>query len=285
MLRIEDPHAQSARWIFVLNNYTADDETYFSTLPSSYTVFGREVGKSGTPHLQGFIVFDKTKRFSAVKKIHSRCHWEVAHGTSEQAAVYAKKDGDYFESGRLPASQGRRNDLEAAITTLKSDGIAAVAREHTAVFIKYSRGLRDVSLFLQNSYKHESVRGIWIYGPPGTGKSHVARSLSDSLYIKAQNKWFDGYDGELNILLDDLDTAVLGHYLKIWADRWPCSGETKGGTVNLRHQRFIVTSNYAPEHFWGDDEPMCKAIERRFKVILKDSIEHEISDQFNCYLN
>jgi len=140
------------------------------------------------------------------------------------------------------------------------------------VFVKYSRGLRDAALFLQDSYLHESVRGIWIYGPPGSGKSHVARSFSDSLYIKAQNKWFDGYDGELNILLDDLDTAVLGHYLKIWADRWACSGETKGGTVNLRHHRFIVTSNYTPEHFWGDDVAMCDAINRRFRVLFKDSV-------------
>jgi hypothetical protein len=36
---------------------------------------------------------------------------------------------------------------------------------------------------------------------------------------------------------------MLGHYLKIWADKYPCTGEIKGATVQLKHHRFIVTSN------------------------------------------
>lgn len=260
-----------------MNNYTDNDISTLSSLESTYTVIGREVGESGTPHLQGFIVFGKAKRFSALKKIHSGLHWEVARGTSEQASNYCKKDGNYLEFGTFPGSQGRRNDLERAIETLKDDGIAAVAKQHTAAFIKYSRGFRDAALFLQDSYEHNDVRGYWIWGPPGTGKSHVARSFSDSLYIKGQHKWWDGYDGEINVLLDDLDSATLGHYLKIWADKWSCKGETKGGTIFLRHQRFIVTSNYPPEHFWPDDDVMTEAISRRFKIIEKNSIEQSIN--------
>lgn len=118
-----------------------------------------------------------------------------------------------------------------------------------------------------NSIRTEKCKGLWIYGPPGTGKSHFARmTYGKSLYIKPQNKWFDGYQGEDAILLDDLDLSVLGHYLKIWADKWECTGEVKGGMVNLKHTKFIVTSNYLPSDLWKDDEPMRKAIERRFKI-------------------
>lgn len=265
------------RYCFTLNNYSDDDLSQISSWKTTYTIYGREVGENGTPHLQGFVVFPKAMRFSACKKLHDRCHWEVARGTSEQAAEYCKKDGDYVEFGNNPGCQGRRNDLERAIETLKTDGLAAVAKHHTAVFVKYSRGLRDASLFLQDPYEHHDVRGYWIWGPPGTGKSHCARSFSDSFYIKEQNKWWDGYDGELNVILDDLDTGVLGHHLKIWADRYACKGETKGGTIYLRHQRFIVTSNYPPEHFWPDDAVMVEAIVRRFKVFLKDTIDTPIS--------
>ena len=47
---------------------------------------------------------------------------------------------------------------------------------------------------------------------------------------------------------------MLGHYLKIWADRYPCRGEVKGASVQLRHDAFIVTSNYSIKELWPEDE-------------------------------
>lgn len=128
-----------------------------------------------------------------------------------------------------------------------------------------------------DSIRTEDVKGLWVYGPPGSGKSHYARMNFTDIYIKAQNKWFDGYVGQKVILLDDFDTSVLGHYLKIWSDKWECSGEIKGGTVNLKHTKFIITSNYLLSELWKDDEPMRRAIERRFemkKMMVKYNKNH-----------
>lgn len=70
------------------------------------------------------------------------------------------------------------------------------------------------------------------------------------------------------MVLDDLDTPVLGHYLKIWADKWGALGEIKGGTVALVYDTFIVTSNYSIEElFASSDSKLIEAIKRRFKVI------------------
>jgi hypothetical protein len=64
--------------------------------------------------------------------------------------------------------------------------------------------------------------------------------------------------------MEDLDTDVLGHYIKIWADRYACTGEIKGGTVPLYHKTFVITSNYTPEQLFTKDPTMAKAVRRRF---------------------
>lgn len=121
------------------------------------------------------------------------------------------------------------------------------------------------------AYEAEDVRGFWYHGPPGTGKSRAARLLGD-FYLKSQNKWWDGYSGQPIVILDDLDKngSCLFHHLKIWADRYACTGEIKGGTVNLQHHKFVVTSNYTIDELF-EDEHVREAIKRRFKCVPFDA--------------
>lgn len=245
-----------------------------------YVIVGKEVSESGISHLQGFISLSKKLCLKQLKReyLGNRVHAEPAKGTDKDNQVYCSKDGDFEEFGSLPEeNQGKRTDLKSAIDSLKNGAtLSDVAEEHSEVFVKFGRGLRDLKLILDKPYNHDKVRGIWIWGPPGTGKSHHARLMNpESTYLKPQNKWFDGYCGQEVILLDDLDTGMLGHYLKIWADKYACTGETKGGTVNLRHKTFIVTSNYPIGHFFPEDPEMKEAVERRFKEIhMTGLVEH-----------
>lgn len=125
------------------------------------------------------------------------------------------------------------------------------------------------AMLSQPSVLPEGLRGQWYWGPPGCGKSFKAYTEYPTAFRKAQNKWWDGYVGQSVVILDDLDLLggqTLGHYLKIWADRYPCTGEIKGGTINLRHDVFLVTSNYLPEDLWPGDLQLVEAIRRRFKI-------------------
>lgn len=119
MPQSQNPKMSRAKhWCFTLNNWTAEDVAALQHASETtvYLVFGRETGESGTPHLQGFVIFPAAVRLQTCKNRlgSDRFHVEVARGSPAQAATYCKKDGDFEEYGECPVqSQGRRSDLEA----------------------------------------------------------------------------------------------------------------------------------------------------------------------------
>ncbi len=282
------PSKQSFRYCFTLNNWVDNDEAILAAVHEThlnYLIYGKEVSPTtNTPHLQGFLTLKKKISLAGLKKLFgTRYHWEATEGTSLQASTYCKKDGDVTEFG-TPPTPGKRNDLNAIAQAIKDgQSLEEAASIDPATYVRNYRGLANYQALLSKDYAHDDVRGIWLHGPPGTGKSHHARLFAESkgtLYVKPQNKWFDGYSGEDSILLDDLDSNCLGHHLKIWSDKYACSGEIKGGTVKLRHKYFIVTSNYHPNYLWPDKDQdgkplitvstMSEAVSRRFHIIRLD---------------
>ena len=279
---MSDNNKQRSRgWCFTINNYTDDELNHLSKVGSDlnqcvYLVFGKEVSSTGTPHLQGFLYCKTKKSFKQAKGLLSdRAYVDASRGTPQEASDYCKKDGLVTEYGTCPM-QGKRTDLDnVAKLVIEGASIASVAETFPTTFIKYSRGIRELKLAVTKPYLRTAHCGIWLVGEPGCGKSHYAQTNYPNAYKKAMNKWFDGYAGEKEIILEDLDCNHLAHHLKIWADKWPCTGETKGGTVHLSHDLFIISSNYeiedlvATKKIGGQDHPddrMIEALQRRFVV-------------------
>lgn len=163
-------------------------------------------------------------------------------------------------------------------------GLQELIKEDRLSILRYDSMKQSLDRYILDSTElkdADAPKGVWIYGDPGVGKSFSVRKKYKDLFLKPQNKWWDGYKGQKIILLDDFDSNQLGHLLKIWADAYGFNGEVKKGTIPLCYDKFIITSNYTPYQLFKDDTPECmlaKAIERRFTIVKKESLEHDISN-------
>lgn len=257
-------------YVFTMNNYP--DTKLVDEVMCKYVVYGKEVGASGTRHLQGFISFKEGKTESAVRKLLPGCHVEIAK-TVEEAIEYCKKEGDFTERGEAPKSLKKANEIQRENWDLILDCAKRGAIEEipAEIQIRYDRALHAIADRESKKRPMETLdelEHLWYYGAAGTGKSRKAREENPGAYLKMANKWWDDYAGEEVVILEDFDRVhadKLVYHLKIWADRYPFRAEKKGGTVVIRPKKIIVTSNWHPEELWTDPKDI-EPIKRRFKI-------------------
>lgn len=115
---------------------------------------------------------------------------------------------------------------------------------------------------------------LWIYGSPGIGKSYYVFTKYKDAYTKAANKWWDGYNNQDTVILDDFDSKSreIAHYIKLWSDNYIYKGEIKNGNVKLTYIRFIITSNYIPKTLYGEDLNLINSLNRRFNFYTVQGI-------------
>lgn len=287
----ENRNVRARFWTFTYNNYPEEAISKLLGFEWQYVGFAKEVGKKGTPHLQGCFYFKNQRTWGAINNKLQKIgvaigFFEPAKGTPTQAIGYWKtpeqthpergkknpREEDVYEAGVPPkdpadggsAEQQRWEDARTAAKEGRLDDIPA------ELYSRYYRTWKEIAKdHMVEPPEAEDVTGVWIWGPPGVGKSRYARDTYPDAYKKLTNKWWDGYQDQEYVLMDEmeLDSKVLGHHLKMWMDRYPFNAETKGGMRCIRPKKFIVTSNYSIEEVFAGDEMMVAAIRRRCQVI------------------
>lgn len=255
-------------WCFTLNNYDESHELvmYDMSQQAKYFCCGKEVGESGTPHFQGCIYFENKKSFSQVKDLLPEAHWEPMKGTCEQASEYCKKDGDYYEDGEMPMTQKTKGvkGKEAILERwekARQGRFDELPPEQIKTYEYIYRKYTEV-------HDRDELDNLWICGPSGCGKSRWSRSEHPGCFVKSMTKWWDGYNHEDVVLLEDFDprhSQYLAYYLKIWTDHYTFPAEVKGGTMKIRPKKFIVTSQYTLNECFENED--FHALSRRFKIV------------------
>lgn len=265
---------KSKGFCFTINNPTDQDNEQLQKLKDEpsvlYLVWGTELGSSGTLHYQGFVRLKHPVTSNRIRSLLSRAHVEIQKGTSQQAAEYCKKDGVFVEYGNLPESAGKTSKKmwRDIIEWAENGDVERIKDEYPhAYFLHRTKilALRKREATILPDLLHE-----WWVGPTGTGKSRRLWAEFPDHYAKQLNKWWDGYDDEDVVAIEEMTPAAgqfLAHYLKIWSDRYPFSPEIKGSTLKkIRPKKVIVLSNYTIEECFPQEQDHLP-LKRRFKVV------------------
>lgn len=146
--------------------------------------------------------------------------------------------------------------------------------ETPEIVVKYSRGMSEVARVLrqQSTMRIRSeLRVTLLWGDAGTGKTkHVydEHGVENVFTLVADNgaTWFDGYEGQDVLLIDDFNGWIQYSNLLKVLDIYPYRGSVKGSFTYANWTRVYITSNYE-WNSWYNAEHNKDALYRRMHTI------------------
>jgi len=254
---IKDNKVRSRGWQFTWFHYTEETKEYLRSLhpdKCSYVGWGDEIAPStGEPHLQGYTYFSTLKSFKQVRALFPTGQHLTPTGVDNGIVAYCSKDGTNVEEhGERPMSnkdkaskcgQATKAHWEDVLEKAKAGDLDSIPAETR---IKHYRVLKEIHKdYMKSKDCVSNLENEWISGPSGCGKTSGVLDKYPDAYLKTCNKWWDGYQDEETVLIDDIDETHthMVHNLKIWGDHKPFLAETKGGMLRIRPKRIICTSN------------------------------------------
>lgn len=235
----------------------------------SFVSVGHEIApRTGEHHLQGYIEVFGGKRitFATFKKFDcwrdQKSVWvAAARGSAHDNITYtgkAKDEGRYYEvwgefrnygqgkSKELIAVQ-KKLDAGVALPNIYKEHFTASAR-HFRFFDRYQSATRPA--------RTEASQVHYIYGPSGTGKSRYCFEkwgADDTkvfwlpLQKSGNNVWWDGYEGQETVIIDDFYPGYFGSghvtFMLRLVDRYPFQVPIHGGQVRFTSKTIVFTSN------------------------------------------
>lgn len=239
-------------------------------------------------HFQTYVEFKDSYNVKSCQKYVgvANCHIEKRQGEPEQAREYCRKSeskvGDFFEFGDFSKcpnfkNKGKRNDLVKLADDIKSG--KKLDELDPVMIIKYSKGIKELKAIVDKKknkkWKEPEVFLIW--GDAGAGKTKMIfdKEGEDNCYKldKCKNEvWFDGYDGEKVLIIDDFYGWIPWCQLLNFLDGYSLKLQVKSSHTWKGWEKVYITSNkhyteWYPSKATEDDlEPLTRRIKYELKV-------------------
>lgn len=286
---------QCRSYCFTWHDYPEDCVERLRSLNYSYCVYGKEICPStGRPHLQGYLEFPHSKRMTTCYKYCPGIKRIEANGSAKANYTYCTKDNkDIFvdgvqdptiiKPGRKPIiqegepnAQGKRNDILEALKDIeKGKDEYTMFMDHPGPMCRYPKSMdRFKSLVDKKNRRAEGRRNLNVivhYGVSRRGKSETARG-SDPNYFEIGNSvtgyWWDGYDGEETVILDEFRADMPLSQLLRMLDGGICNVPIKCGMKMLNAKTIYLTSNTSPfDWYKGTDAKSRLALVNRYTSV------------------
>ncbi len=260
---------QARNWAFTDYENLDMKEVYNTQIDIiRYICAGVEIcPKTGKEHIQGWIQFTTKRRMNGVKRIlgSKKIHVEACYGTPTQNDTYCQKDKKYLTFGSY-IKQGQRTDLEGLVKLIEEGKpMLEVARSNPSTYLQYHSGLAKYKGMVdkEHSATFRKVEVIYLWGKTGTGKTRRAMEEATYKIEGSALKWWDGYEGEKCILIDEYDNDVNITKMLNILDGYQLRLDIKGAFAYARWNKVYITSNIPFEELHPNAKPAHRAALRR----------------------
>lgn len=239
-------------WMGTLNTTYANDFTFWNPDIMSYLIGQKEIGgNTGYEHWQ-FVVHFKTAIRLRQAKSYFVPQVHLLKTNSAAAHAYVHKDDTAvpdtrFTYGSLPFR--RNNNIDWADIRRKAE-IGDFDNIPDDIYIRHRSSLLGIYKDTARPEARLNVICNTYYGITHSGKTYrayrEAREIGEVYWKSSTTKWWDGYRGEKNVIIDEFDGSINIVHLLRWLDWYPCCVEIKGSQVPLKATNFWITSNKDP---------------------------------------
>jgi len=229
-----------------------------------------EIGQvNGYLHWQIVVAFKTKTSLKGVRDCFGNVHAELSRSSAANAYCWkedSRREGTQFELGVFTFARNSKTDWESVWSAAKSGNLEAVPA-HCRV-VNYG-ALRRIGSDYSRAVGMERECHVY-WGPTGTGKSRRAwDEASMEAYCKdPRTKFWDGYQMEQNVVIDEFRGGIdIAHLLR-WLDRYPVRVEIKGSSKPLCATKIWITSNLDPTRWYPDcDQETVNALLRRLTIV------------------
>lgn len=264
------PAPQYKYWLLTIPHYC-----FTPWLPPSCKYIRGQLesgSESNYLHWQILAILHRKGTLSSIKAVFGdECHAEASRSEAASAYVWKEEtrvDGTQFELGEQPFRRNNKSDWDKVREEAKAGRLDSIESD---IYVRHYFSLKRIAKDNARAPHRPGVEVVVLWGVSGSGKSHRAFSeAGEQAYFKSSTtKWWDGYRGEENVVIDEFRGQIGVEHLLRWFDKYPCFVEEKGGQIPLFAKKFWVTSNLDPREWYKDlDEDTKAALFRRFKSVV-----------------